>query len=117
MIGYVIGGAAVALTALAIGGCGYYTYGTVKTLDIENITHVERVNDGSSSRYLVYTEDEGVLENTDEWLHRKTRSSDLYAKLQNAKSAKCEVYGWRFGLLSMYPNIIKCWDIVQKEDS
>lgn len=109
-----IAGGVVTLALIGgIGGCTYeYQYGTVKTLDIDKITHTERVPDGGG--YLIYTEDEGVLSNNDAWFHGKTRSSDLYGQLQNAKSAKCEVYGWRFGLFSMYPNIIKCWDIVPK---
>lgn len=64
---------------------------------------------GQSNSYanLVYTS-KGVFSNTDTVIPWKTKSSDIYAQLQQGKTYTCQVAGWRNGFLSMYPDIIKC---------
>lgn len=104
----------VAFILFLVGFSAYYAYGTDKYLDIE-INHTERVQDGDSSRYLIYTKNHGVLQNTDSLWYWKFRSSDIYNDLVNAKTARCHVYGWRIGFFSSYPDIIDCTVTSRKE--
>lgn len=67
----------------------------------------ERITEGKSSRYLVYTK-EGVYENTDSLFLGKFNSSDLYNQIQQNKQYECLVTGWRIPFFSDYPNLIKC---------
>lgn len=105
--GFMIGGAILALVIGLFALVMYYHYGTATTRTLE-ISHVERVQDGNSSKYLVYTENHGVHQNTDTIFYWKFRSSDVYNDLVDAKTAECKVYGWRIGILSQYPNIVDC---------
>lgn len=67
----------------------------------------ERVCDSNNScKYLIYT-DKGVYEDTDSMFNGKFNSSDIYGEIQNGKTYDVTVYGWRNGLLSWYPNIVK----------
>lgn len=67
----------------------------------------ERVCDGSDScRYLIFTERNGVLENTDSLLHGKFNSSDLYNEVEPGETYEVTTVGWRIPFLSMYPNIL-----------
>jgi hypothetical protein len=59
-----------------------------------------------SSRYLIFTEENEVFENTDSWLNGKYNSSDYYGSLSIGKSYNATVTGWRFPPLSWYRNII-----------
>ena len=66
----------------------------------------ERINDGDSSKYLIFCEEE-VFENTDQWLVGKFNSSDFYKNLKIGKKYNLKVCGWRIPFLSWYRNIIK----------
>ena len=83
---------------------------TYQTLDVK-IETSERVCSGTSNggvncKYLVYT-DKGVFENSDDFLSLKFNSSDLHGKLLKGGDYKISTIGFRFGFLSMYPNILK----------
>jgi hypothetical protein len=69
----------------------------------------ERIMDryGKGSRYLVWSEDE-TFENVDSLIFGKFNSSDLQGKLEIGKTYKCEVFGLRVQILSMYRNLIDC---------
>lgn len=62
-------------------------------------------------RYLVYAKTEDgrtmVFENTDTWLEWKFKSSDVQGSLIIGEKYKVKAYGWRIGMFSMYPNIVK----------
>lgn len=60
----------------------------------------------TSCKYMVYA-DEGVFENTDDWMSLKFRSSDFHRDYLKGGCFKVTTIGWRVGWLSMYPNIIK----------
>jgi hypothetical protein len=61
---------------------------------------------GDTDRYLIFTENNGVFENTDcVWL-LKFNSSDIQSELEEGKTYKIKYYGWRVRFLSWYPNII-----------
>jgi len=74
------------------------------------VTDKERVVDGDSNRYLVFTELEDgrtrVFENTDSTLEWKFNSSDLQGKLQEGKTYDIDTYGVRAPFFSWYENII-----------
>lgn len=59
---------------------------------------------------LVYT-DKGTFSNTDSLFPYKQNSSDLYGQLHKDGTYKCEVAGWRIGLFSQYPDLIKCKEL------
>jgi hypothetical protein len=56
---------------------------------------------------LVYT-DKGTFSNVDSYFPLKQDSSDLYGKLHEGGTYRCEVAGWRIGLFSQYPDLIRC---------
>lgn len=101
---------AVAFVALLfVGGCGgctYLTYGTQRTVDF-TVNHRERTG-GDDGKYLVYTNEEGVFENTDALPYLKFDSSDVYNQLREGGRYRCDVYGVRLPLFSWYPNIKSC---------
>jgi hypothetical protein len=77
---------------------------------IAKVTEKERVVNGESSKYLIFTElKDGrvrVFENTDSFIEFKFNSSDLYGKLKEGKTYELRTYGWRIPFLSKYENII-----------
>lgn len=83
-----------------------YVYGTQQDTTI-TINKSERIQEGNSSKYLIYTQ-EGVYENTDSFLRLKFNSSDVYNQLEAKKTYNCDTYGWRIPLFSVYPNIVSC---------
>jgi hypothetical protein len=76
---------------------------TTKVTSKERIT--KKSGDNIESFYLVYT-DIGTLKLEDDVLRGNWESSDVYGKLKNDSSYTFTTTGYRFGLFSMYPNII-----------
>ena len=78
---------------------------------IVTVTDKERVADGDTSSYLVFTEDEQgnvvVFENTDNLLRGKWDSSNIQGQLKVGNTYRIVVVGYRIPFLSMYQNIIK----------
>lgn len=101
------------LVAVSIIFSYFYSFGTVRTITIQ-VTEKERIveasgsgeNQSISSKYLVFTKDHDVLENTDSLLWLKWNSSSVQGQLHEGETYTVKVYGWRIGLLSMYPNIV-----------
>lgn len=83
---------------------------------IVTVTDKERVVDGESSSYLVFTEDEQgnvmVFENTDNILRGKWDSSNIQGQLKVGNTYKVVVVGYRVPFLSMYQNIIEIEGVV-----
>lgn len=103
--------AGVAVLAL-FGLWGYHMeYGTQH----EVIFTVKSLDDQASSsghKYLVFTTDGRVFENTDAWLHGKTDSSNIQAWLTAGHTYRCPVYGFRIFLTSSYQDILDgCKDV------
>lgn len=106
---YVIG----FLVAIIFIGCFAVTpliaYGT-KAEATFTVKEKERIcessTQGSNCRYLVYT-DNGVYENTDSLWYWKWDSSDVYGSLDEGKTYKATVYGFRFPFMSWYKNIVE----------
>lgn len=83
-----------------------YAYGTDEQLTF-TIESKERIVDSEgSSKYLIFT-DKGVFENTDSIFYWKWNSSDIYGNLKEGSTYSAHVYGFRFGFLSIYKNIIE----------
>lgn len=91
-----------------VAGCLKQETVTVTVTDKERI--VESSGEGTSSRYLIFTETEDgtveVFENTDALWFGKFNSSDVQGQLRVDETYRLRVYGWRVPLLSMYRNII-----------
>lgn len=75
------------------------------------VTDKERVNDSSSSYYLVFGKDEYgnvvVYENSDEILRGKWDSSTLQAGLEIGETYNVVLVGYRIPFWSMYENILE----------
>src|SRR3989338_6000114 len=86
-----------------VGISSYFVPDTVVTKVID--TQTKRSN--SKDKYLIFTE-AGVFENTDAWYRFKFRSSDLQGRIMQLKGKEVEItkYGWRFGPLSWYENVV-----------
>ena len=97
---------AVVLVVALVGFTLYSTYGTQRSVEF-TVNHKERTG-GNDGKYLVFTDEEGVFENTDTIFYLKFNSSDVYNQLEEGGEYRCDVYGWRFGLFSWYPNIKDC---------
>ena len=69
------------------------------------VSKTERVSDGESSTYLIFTEGE-VFENSDSLMRWKWNSSDMYGEMKAGQTYKAVGYGWRIPFLSSYRNIV-----------
>jgi hypothetical protein len=81
-----------------------------KVVTIKKLDH--KVYDGVD-KYLVFTEDDGVFENTDclRWL--KKNSSDIQGDLEEKKKFEIKYYGWRIPFFSSYPNIVEVTEVAE----
>lgn len=81
------------------------------TITITNLPDrsVQYNANGDKNTYanLVYT-DKGTFSNVDSYFPLKQDSSDLYGKLHEGGTYRCEVAGWRIGLFNQYPDLIRC---------
>lgn len=92
----------------------YSVYGTQRTVTF-TVNHRERTG-GDSGKYLVYTNEEGVFQDTDAIWYLKYDSSDVYNQLREGGEYECEVYGWRVPFFSWYPNIKSCKTLKEGHD-
>lgn len=81
-----------------------YPYTTADEV-VVTVTGKERITNGDSSKYLVFTEGE-TFKNTDSFFYFKFNSSDLYGKLKEGRVYRLKVYGYRVPFLSWYRNIV-----------
>ena len=70
----------------------------------------ERVGDSDSSKYLLFTESE-TFENSDIMILGKFESSDIYGQLEDGKTYRATVCGYRIGFLSMYRNVVSIYEV------
>ena len=85
---------------------GYANKQTIKTkvVDKERITTSH--NDKVESYYLIYTE-AGTFKLEDELIYGNFNSSDWYGQIRKDSTYSFSVIGYRIGMLSKYPNIVK----------
>lgn len=96
--------AAVVLVLLAVFGW-HMEYGTQRNATFT----IAKMDDQASSKghkYLIFTTDNRVFEDTDSWLHGKTDSSQIWAAMSAGQTWTCPVYGFRAFWASSYPDIL-----------
>lgn len=98
----------VVILVSVVGGIvfniNWYNSQEVITITVEN----KDIKAGDkSSKYLVWTKENEVFENTDSFLFGKFNSSDLYGQIEVGKTYKILVAGFRIPFWSMYRNIIR----------
>jgi hypothetical protein len=103
-VGLVIG-------AILIGSVAY-NIGYLNSRDsvVATVTDKERIQQcdsdgGCKSKYLIFTDKE-TLENTDNLFVGKFNSSDYYGSIEQGKTYRFEVLGWRIPFFSTYRNIV-----------
>jgi hypothetical protein len=101
----------ILVVVLIIGLIGFQisAYNNVETFTAkvegkERIT--EKSGDNIESFYLVYT-DKGTFKLEDDMFRGNFYSSDVYGKLRQDSTYTFKTAGYRIGLMSSYPNIIK----------
>jgi hypothetical protein len=112
-----LGKIGIVLVLLFMVGCTGACYSVPRiTKDVitVKVKEKERVNTSFSSKYLIFTETE-VLTNDDDFFIWKFDSSDLYGDIEEGKTYKFYVYGWRIPFLSWYRNITKIEEIKEPE--
>ena len=101
------------IVALAMG-CRAYNFNDTVYKNV-TITEKYRVNKGSDSYWVVLGEnpDNGDLEFKieDNMLRGQFNATSIFNKLKIGKTYNLTVVGFRNGLLSEYPNIIKCEEV------
>ena len=106
-----------AILVLSIGYEAIFSFNdteyTITVTDKERI--YEGSGDTSSSKYLVFGDDENgnslVFENTDCFIRGKWNSSNIQGQLKEGNTYKVTVVGYRVSFFSMYQNIIKIEEI------
>ena len=107
MKGIIITAAVLVIAILTFNIVSYVHTSTVTA----TVTGKERIinqsgKDNIESFYLVYT-DKGTMKLEDDLMRGNWESSDVYGRLKNDSTYTFIVSGYRFGFLSMYPNIIE----------
>ena len=64
----------------------------------------------TENQYRVYT-DQGVFIVADSFVYLNFRAADRYASLKVGQRYTCKTAGWRVGLISWFPNLIKCKEV------
>ena len=115
-----IGFGVIALIVLAVPVGLYGAYatdrecvGTVKRVEYRMKGSMSEGSGNVRTEYLVFTDECGVLENTDSLPRLKFDSSDIRAAIDEGETYRFSLYWWRFGFLSWYPNIL---DVEPAED-
>lgn len=100
-----------AIGAICFGGYKIQTHleeTTIKVVSKERLLSVKTDSDGkSSSKYqnFVYSESETYVVEDSLWNWHFTAGT-VYARVKQGAECKVTLSGYRFGLLSMYQNII-----------
>lgn len=103
-VGLAAGIVLVLLCGLVIGGCMGYAQTSSVTFTVED---KESVTTQDGHEYRVYTT-QGTFKVADSWVHPRFNSSEVYGRLKDGRSYRCEVYGWRVPVLSQFKNILSC---------
>lgn len=100
---------AVALIGAVAYGCAAAQRVETKVFTITGKESVStRGSDGTTDHeYRVYT-DKGTFVVKDSLLHTRFDSADLYGRLKENTTYRCEVFGFRIPLFSTFQNILSC---------
>lgn len=102
----------LAMTAIVVVGCGSPLWTKDKVSFVA--TDKERVNNGNTSKYIVYSDHE-QFEVTDKLILGLFDSSDRYQKIHKGRKYLCEVVGYRWHLMSWYRDLTKCSEVPKIE--
>lgn len=97
------------VVASPVVGC-VSAYKSTQTDVCFKVTHAERKVIGEESKWVILTDQE-AYENTDSLLFWKFNSSTLQGRIEEGKSYRAEVVGWRVPMLSMYQNILNVEEV------
>jgi hypothetical protein len=97
-------GAALVVAGVLILGW-HYEYGTEHSVTF-TVKSLDDQSSGSSHKYLVFTTNDTVYQDTDSLLHGKQDSSNIYAWLTVGDTYECPVYGYRNFFASSYEDIL-----------
>lgn len=101
----------IAIVVICLAVCIYRPFNKVIDMRDITVTVTDKAvkNDGDSSKYLVFAEDENgtiaTFEITDSWLNGRFNSSDVYAAIKVGNTYTFTVGGSRNEFMSWYPNI------------
>lgn len=98
MVGLVLGFFAMLLV--------FYPVGKATTGE-KDITCAVESKDRAEKSMRIYTTNCGVLENSDQWFKGKVNSADIWNEIKPGTTQTFHVVGWRFELLSDFPNILE----------
>lgn len=109
---YILGGLLVLLLVVAwpvvyVGSKQDVTF-TVDSM--ERVTKGDG-NGGVTSYYVVFTEEGETYANKDSFLFFKFNSSDIQGRLDEGKTYKATIAGWRLPFFSVYRNILTVEEI------
>ncbi len=109
--------AAIVLILLVVAVIGIYPAISYSTVDhtVIMVEEKERANTKGGGYYLVFTEAKGVMEISDSLWFWRWDSSDLYGELKAGEFYYVKTEWFRFGLFSMYPNILEARHLPEPE--
>lgn len=97
------------LVTTVLLGKGIFRWTTIESGVVITVTDKERVvkNDGekTESYYLVFSKEE-TFSIRDDWYNGRFGASDTYGSLEQGKTYKLRVSGWRVKLFSWYRNVL-----------
>lgn len=101
----------VAVIVVVLGFWGCYATQIKESHATITVVDKQAVASGDSGhKYLIYTK-QGTFEDTDNWFHAKTTSSDLYAALLRGHTYNCKTTGVRVPMFSWYKDLISCTEV------
>jgi hypothetical protein len=101
-----IGGLALVLVLLIVAwGVFYYEEDTHTDCVVSDKDRTTTSSGTSDAR--IYTDNCGVFQVADSWIKGEFNSADTYSDIEVGETYTFTTIGWRFGPLSMFPNIIE----------
>lgn len=105
------------IIAIIIGISGLFVGTTIamntnKRIVTATVTDKAIKHTSNRSKYLIFTEDDGVFEITDTLFYGRWNSSDVYGDIHEGGTYNFTVVGIRNHFLSMYPNILDIQQVV-----
>lgn len=107
---YLVGAVVVVFVALiAFAVVQYYDEDTHVDCVVSSKDRTQNQDGSSDAR--VYTENCGTFRVGDTWIKGEFNSADTYGSIEEGETYTFTTIGWRFGLLSQFPNIIEVEEV------
>jgi hypothetical protein len=98
----------ITIAVLVLGGGFLFSFGRAHYNERDTIcTVIDKDRGENQGGYRIYTEQCGVLEDTDSLWRGKFNSADVWQQIQPGHAYQMKIVGWRFGFLSHFPNILE----------